>query len=48
MSAPAGFGHMDVIPVTSTEWMARNTLKMFMAALALIGITGSYLFQVKG
>ncbi|MFC5830037.1 hypothetical protein [Nonomuraea insulae] len=39
--------HMDVTSVTTTEWTVRNTLKMLMAALALTGITGMYLRQVK-
>jgi hypothetical protein len=39
--------HMDVTSVTTTEWVVRNSLKMLMAALALTGITGMYLSQVK-
>ena len=35
------------VPVTTTEWAVRNTLKIAMAALALAGITGMYLRQVK-
>jgi hypothetical protein len=38
---------MDVTSVTSTEWAVRNSLKVLMAALALAGITGMYLRQVK-
>ena len=38
---------MDVSSVTSTEWAVRNSLKVLMAALALAGITGMYLRQVK-
>jgi len=38
---------MDVTSVTTTEWAIRNSLKVLMAALALIGITGMYLRQVK-
>ena len=37
----------DVAAVTTTEWAVRNTLKIVMAALALVGITGMYLRQVK-
>ncbi len=39
--------HSDVISVTTTEWAVRNSLKVLMAALALAGITGMYLRQVK-
>ena len=38
---------MDVTSVTTTEWAVRNSLKVMMAALALTGITGMYLLQVK-
>jgi hypothetical protein len=38
---------MDVASVTTTEWVVRNSLKVLMAALALAGITGMYLLQVK-
>jgi hypothetical protein len=38
---------MDVSSVTTTEWAVRNTMKVVMAALALAGITGMYLRQVK-
>jgi len=38
---------MDVSSVQTTEWVVRNTLKVVMAALALVGITGMYLRQVK-
>jgi hypothetical protein len=38
---------MDVTSVTSTEWVVRNTAKVLMAALALAGITGMYLRQVR-
>ena len=37
----------DVSSVSSTEWVVRNSLKVLMAALALAGITGMYLRQVK-
>ena len=39
--------HSDVDAVTTTEWVVRNSLKVLMAALALVGITGMYLRQVK-
>jgi len=39
--------HSDVAAVTTTEWAVRNSLKIVMAALALAGITGMYLRQVK-
>jgi hypothetical protein len=39
--------HADVANVTTTEWAVRNSLKVLMAALALVGITGMYLRQVK-
>jgi hypothetical protein len=37
---------LDATSITTTDVMIRNTLKMVMAALALTGITGVYLFQV--
>jgi len=39
--------HSDVAAVTTTEWAVRNSFKVLMAALALAGITGMYLLQVK-
>ena len=39
--------HLDATSVTTTEWAVRNSLKVLMAALALVGITGMYLRQVK-
>jgi hypothetical protein len=39
--------HADVANVTTTEWAVRNSLKILMGALALAGITGMYLRQVK-
>ena len=39
--------HSEVTSVTTTEWVVRNSLKVLMAALALAGITGMYLRQVK-
>lgn len=38
---------MEVASVTSAEWALRNTAKVVMAALALAGITGMYLHQVR-
>jgi hypothetical protein len=37
----------DVTSVSTTEWAVRNSLKVLMAALALAGITGMYLRQVR-
>ena len=37
----------DVTSVATTEWAVRNSLKVLMAALALAGITGMYLRQIK-
>ena len=39
--------HSDVAAVTTTEWAVRNSFKVLMAALALVGITGMYLRQVR-
>ena len=39
--------HMDAVSVTTTEVVVRNSLKVLMAVLALVGITGMYLRQVK-
>jgi hypothetical protein len=38
---------MEVASVTTTEWAVRNTAKVVMAALALAGLTGMYLRQVR-
>jgi hypothetical protein len=38
---------LDVSSVTTTEWAVRSTAKLVMAALALAGITGMYLRQVR-
>jgi hypothetical protein len=38
---------MEVASVTTTEWVVRNSMKVIMAALALAGITGMYLRQVR-
>ena len=39
--------HLDVTTITTTELAVRNSLKILMAALALVGITGMYLRQVR-
>jgi hypothetical protein len=38
---------MDAAFVSTTEWVVRSSAKMVMAALALAGITGIYLRQVR-
>jgi hypothetical protein len=42
-------GHppLDLAFITTTEAAVRNTLKVLMAVLALVGITGMYLSQVR-
>ena len=39
--------HLDIDSITTTELAIRNTLKVLMCALALVGITGMYLSQVR-
>ena len=39
--------HLDVTSITTTEVVVRNSLKVLMAVLALVGITGMYLSQVR-
>jgi hypothetical protein len=39
--------HLDVTSITTTEVVVRNSLKALMAVLALVGITGMYLSQVR-
>jgi hypothetical protein len=39
--------HMDVASITTTEVVIRNSLKVLMCALALAGIAGMYLSQVR-
>lgn len=39
--------HVDITTITTTELAIRNSLKVLMAALALAGITGMYLSQVR-
>jgi hypothetical protein len=38
---------LDAASVTTTEWVVRSSLKVLMGALALIGVTGMYLYQAK-
>lgn len=38
--------HLDATFATTTEWKVRQTMKVAMAVLSLIGITGMYLRQV--
>jgi hypothetical protein len=38
---------MDLASVETTDWVVRNTAKAVMAALALVGIAGLYLRQVR-
>lgn len=38
---------LDADSVTTTEWVVRSSLKVLMAVLALVGITGMYLYQVR-
>ena len=38
---------MDVASVATTEWVVRNSAKVVMGALALVGVTGMYLRQVR-
>ena len=42
-----GHPHLDVTTVATTEVVVRDSLKMLMAVLALVGITGMYLSQVR-
>ena len=39
--------HLDLALIASTEWVVREGMKIGVAVLALIGITGMYLSQVK-
>jgi hypothetical protein len=39
--------HLDATSITTTEVVVRDSLKVLMAVLALAGITGMYLRQVK-
>jgi hypothetical protein len=42
-----GHPHLDAGSITTVEVVIRSTLKVAMAALALVGITGMYLRQVE-
>ncbi|MGQ0573799.1 MAG: hypothetical protein ACT4RN_06290 [Pseudonocardia sp.] len=42
-----GHPHLDATSITTTELAVRNSLKVLMAVLALAGITGMYLSQVR-
>jgi hypothetical protein len=42
-----GHPHLDAETITTIEMAIRSSLKVAMAALALVGITGMYLRQVK-
>jgi hypothetical protein len=42
-----GHPHLDAASITTSEVVVRNSLKVLMAALALAGITGMYLSQVR-
>jgi hypothetical protein len=39
--------HLDVTSITTTEVIIRSCLKALMAVLALVGITGMYLSQIR-
>jgi len=39
--------HSDAAAAVTTEWAVRNSLKLVMAGLALAGVTGMYLRQVR-
>src|SRR5689334_12071059 len=42
-----GHPHLDAASLTTTGVIVRNCLKLLMAVLALAGITGMYLHQVR-
>lgn len=42
-----GHPHLDVGSVDTTEMLVRDSVKVLMAVLALVGITGMYLRQVR-
>ncbi len=42
-----GHPHLDIASITTTKLAVRNSLKVLMAVLALAGITGMYLSQVR-
>lgn len=39
--------HLDVTSITTTDVVVRNSLKALMAVLALVGIAGMYLSQIR-
>ncbi|MEO7752001.1 MAG: hypothetical protein ABIS35_01165 [Terracoccus sp.] len=39
--------HLDATSITTTEMVVRSSLKLLMAVLALVGVTGMYLRQVR-
>jgi hypothetical protein len=39
--------HLDATTITTTEMAVRSSLKVLMAVLALVGVTGMYLHQVR-
>jgi len=47
ISVQVGHPHLDAESVTTTEIAVRTFLKLLMAALVLVGITGMYLRQVS-
>jgi hypothetical protein len=47
MGVQIGHPHVDATTVTTTEVVLRNSLKVLMAVLALVGITGMYLSQIR-
>ena len=42
-----GHPHLDAASITSTEVQIRGSLKLLMAVLSLVGVTGMYLSQVR-
>ena len=42
-----GHPHLDAATVATNELIVRDSLKMLMAVLALVGISGMYLSQVR-
>lgn len=42
-----GHPHLDATTITTTEVVLRGSLKVLMAVLALVGITGMYLSQIR-
>lgn len=47
ISVQVNHPHLDAETITTTEMAVRGSLKVLMAGLALVGITGMYLRQVK-